>query len=124
MKLSNKYPLQCTHGPRDSSHMTGSGSGTGPLDYESRDPVPDPETLPFKYFFGQLSFYLKKKLKSILAKWLAHILASGATMSGLNPAEGEEIFWCPNMLSLVSFAGMTLSKCAVLWIGTLTGVPV
>ena len=28
------------------------------------------------------------------------------------------------MLSLVSFAGMTLNKCAVLWIGTLTGDPV
>ena len=39
------------------------GSGTGPLDYESRDPVPDTEaeTLPFKYFFDQLSFYLKQK---------------------------------------------------------------
>ena len=31
----------------------------------------------------------------------------------------EETFWCPNMLSLVSFAGS-----AVLWIGTLTGGPV
>ena len=58
MKLSNKYPLQCTLGPRDSPHMIGSGSGTGPLDYESRDLVPDPETLPFKYFFGLVSFYL------------------------------------------------------------------
>ena len=36
----------------------------------------------------------------------------------------EEAFWCPNMLSLVSFAGMTLNKCAVLWIGTLAGGPV
>ena len=42
-------------------------------------------------------------------------------MSGLIPAAGEETFWCPNMLSLVSFAGMTLNKCAVLW---LTGGPV
>ena len=25
------------------------GDGTGPLDYETRDPVPDPETLPYKY---------------------------------------------------------------------------
>ena len=41
-------------------------------------------------------------------------------MSGLIPAAGEETFWCPKMLSLVSFAGMTLNKCAVLWIGTLT----
>ena len=31
----------------------------------------------------------------------------------------EETFWCPNMLSLVSFAGIT-----VLWIGTLNGGPV
>ena len=53
-----------------------------------------------------------------------HILASGARLSGLIPAAGEETFWCPNMLSLVSFAGMTLNKCAVLWIGTLTGGPV
>ena len=45
-------------------------------------------------------------------------------MSGLIPAVGEETFWCPNMLSLVSFAGMTLNKCPVLWIGTLTGGPV
>ena len=37
------------------------------------------------------------------------------------PAAGEETFWCPNMLFLVSFAGMTLNKCAVFWIGTLTG---
>ena len=45
-------------------------------------------------------------------------------MSGLIPEAGEETFWCPNMLSLVSFAGMTLNKCAVLWIWTLTGGPV
>ena len=45
-------------------------------------------------------------------------------MSGLIPAAGEETFWCPNMLSLVLFAGITLNKCAVLWIGTLTGGPV
>ena len=61
MKSSNKYPLKCTPGPQDSPHRIGSGSGTGPLDYEFRDPVPDPETLPFKNFFGQLSFYIKKK---------------------------------------------------------------
>ena len=45
-------------------------------------------------------------------------------MSGLIPAAGEETFWCPKMLSLVSFAGMTLNKCAVLWIGTLAVGPV
>ena len=60
MKLSIKYPLSCTPGPRDSPHRICSGSGTGPLDYESRDPVPDTESLPFKYFFGQLSFYIKR----------------------------------------------------------------
>ena len=52
------------------------------------------------------------------------LLASGARMWDLIPAAGEEAFWCPNMLSLVSFAGMTVNKCAVLWIGTLTGGPV
>ena len=36
---------------------------------------------------------------------------------------GQEKSRCPNMLSLVSFAGMTLNKCAVLRIGTLTGDP-
>ena len=45
-------------------------------------------------------------------------------MSGLIPAAGEETFVCSNMLSLVSFAGMTPNKYAVLWIGTLTGGPV
>ena len=30
-------------------------------------------------------------------------------------------FRCPNMLSLLSFAGITLNKCALLQIGTLTG---
>ena len=39
-------------------------------------------------------------------------------MSGLIHVAGEETFWCPNMLSLVSVAGMTLDKCAVLWMGT------
>ena len=45
-------------------------------------------------------------------------------MSGLIPAAGEETFWCPNMVSYVTFAGMTLNKCAVLWIETLNGGPV
>ena len=42
---------------------------------------------------------------------------------GSIPAAGEEKFRCPNMLSLVSFAGMILNKCAVLRIGTFTGGP-
>ena len=33
-------------------------------------------------------------------------------------------FWCPNTLSLVLFAGMTLDKCIVLRIGMLTGCPI
>ena len=32
-------------------------------------------------------------------------------------AAGEKNFRCPNMFSLVSFAGMTIDKCAVLRIG-------
>ena len=32
---------------------------------------------------------------------------------GSIPTAGEEKFWCPAMLSLVSFAEMTLNKCAV-----------
>ena len=47
-----------------------------------------------------------------------------ARLSGLIPAAGKETFWCPNMLFLVSFAGMTLNKSTVLWIGTLNGGPV
>ena len=50
--------------------------------------------------------------------------ASAARLSGLIPAAGEETIWCPNMLSLVSFAGITLNKCADFWIGTLSGGPV
>ena len=42
---------------------------------------------------------------------------------GSIPAAGEEKFRCPNILSLVLFAGITLNTCAVLWIGTLTGGP-
>ena len=53
--------MYCTPGPRDSPHRIGSGSGTKPLDYESRDPVPDPETLPFKYHS------IFEKTKSIVA---------------------------------------------------------
>ena len=34
-----------TPGPQDSPHRVGSGSGTGPLDFESPGPVPDPKTL-------------------------------------------------------------------------------
>ena len=44
-------------------------------------------------------------------------------VSGSIPARGEKKIRCLNTLSLVSFAGMTLDKCIVLWIGTLTGCP-
>ena len=43
MILSNKYEMKCTTGPQDIPCRIGSGSGTGPLDCESRDPVPDSE---------------------------------------------------------------------------------
>ena len=33
--------IQYTHGPRDSPHRVGSGSSTGPLDFESPGPVLD-----------------------------------------------------------------------------------
>ena len=42
---------------------------------------------------------------------------------GSIPTAGEENFRCPDMLSLVSFAGMTLNKYAVLRIRMLTGGP-
>ena len=41
---------------------------------------------------------------------------------GSIPACGED-FLCPNTLSLVPFAGMTLDKCMALWVGTLNGCP-
>ena len=40
-----------------------------------------------------------------------------------NPRSWQSKYPCPNTLSLVSFAGMTLDKCIVLRIGTLTGCP-
>ena len=42
---------------------------------------------------------------------------------GSIPAAGKERFRCPNMLSLVSFAEISLNKCAVLRIRMLTGGP-
>ena len=50
-------------------------------------------------------------------------LASGARGPRFDPRSRRGKFRCLNTLSLVSFAGMTLNKCAVLWIGTLTGCP-
>ena len=39
------------------------------------------------------------------------------------PATGEEKFRCRNMLSIMTFAGMTLNKCTLLRIRTLTWGP-
>ena len=50
-------------------------------------------------------------------------LASGARGPTPRFDPREEKFQCQNMLSLVSFAGMTLNKCAVLWFRMLTGCP-
>ena len=50
-------------------------------------------------------------------------LASGARGPRFDSRSRREKFRCPNTLSLVSFAGMTLDKCIVLRIGTLTGCP-
>ena len=37
-----------TTGSRDIPHRRGSGSGTGPLEWVARGPVPDPETLRYR----------------------------------------------------------------------------
>ena len=50
-------------------------------------------------------------------------LASGARGPRFDPHSWRGKFWSPNTLSLVSFAGMTLDKCIVLRIWTLTGCP-
>ena len=50
-------------------------------------------------------------------------LASGARGPRFNPRSRRGKFRCPNTLSLVSFAGMTLDECIVLRVGTLTGCP-
>ena len=50
-------------------------------------------------------------------------LAFGARGPRFDPCLPPGKLWCPNTLSLVSFAGMTLVKCIVLQIGTLTGCP-
>ena len=50
-------------------------------------------------------------------------LASGARGPRFDPPSRRGKFRSLNTLSLVSFAGMTLDKCIVLRIGTLTGCP-
>ena len=49
--------------------------------------------------------------------------ASGTIGPRFDPGSQLGKFLCQNMLTLVAFAGMTLDKWAVLWIGTLTGCP-
>ena len=44
---SDSFYSYLNAGPRATPHWVGSASGTGLRDPESRDPVPDPETLPF-----------------------------------------------------------------------------
>ena len=56
----------------------------------------------------------------MIAWWLMHWPLVLEVM-GLIPAAGGEKFQCLNMLSLVSFARMTLDKFAILWIGMLIG---
>ena len=68
------YPINTTTGPRDSPHRIGSESGTGPLDHESWDPVPDPETLQ------------KKKKGKFIALWIG-------SESGTGPLDHES--WDP-----------------------------
>ena len=50
-------------------------------------------------------------------------LASGARGPRFDPRSWRGKFLSPNTLFLVPFAGMTLDKCIVLRIGTLTGCP-
>ena len=58
----------------------------------------------------------------MVAQWLAHRPLVLEVMGSI-PVAVEEKFLCPNMLSVVSFAGMTLNKCGILQIEMLTGVP-
>ena len=54
-----------------------------------------------------------------LARYIIRLVYGDARKGGSSVVT----FWCPDTLSLVSFAGMTLDKCAVFRIGTLTGCP-
>ena len=50
-------------------------------------------------------------------------LASGSRGPRFDPCSRRGKLRCPKMLFMVSFAGMTLDKCIILRIGTLTGCP-
>ena len=76
-----------------------------------------------KYFDGlKPTLMVLGRSGSVVACWLVHWPLELEVMGSI-PAAGEENFRCPNMFSLVSFAGMTLKRCAVLRIGTLTEGP-
>ena len=57
------------------------------------------------------------------AQYCRYQTYSGARGPRFDSRSRREKFRCPNTLSLVSFAGMTLDKCIVLRIRTLTGCP-
>ena len=66
----------------------------------------------------------KKKFSALYrGSSVVSALASGARGPRFDPLSGRGKFRSPNTLSLVSFAGMTLDKCIVPRIGTLTGCP-
>ena len=57
----------------------------------------------------------------MVAQWLAHLPLVLEVPGSITACEEENLV--SETLSLVSFARMTLNKCAVLQIGTLTGCP-
>ena len=57
----------------------------------------------------------RKRGSSMVSRWCKRSQVQSPSWRGK--------FLCPNTLSLVSFAGMTLDKCAILQIGTLTLCP-
>ena len=59
---------------------------------------------------------------SVVARWLAHWPLVPEVMGSI-PVAGEIFFSVTEHALIVSFAGMTQDKCAVLRIGTLTGGP-
>ena len=61
---------------------------------------------------------LRKRCSSVVSA-----LASGARGPRFDPRSRRGKFRSPNTLSLVSFVGMTLDKCIIFRIGTLTGCP-
>ena len=65
---------------------------------------------------------LSSLIGSVVALWLVH-LPLLLEVRGHFPACGKQKFRCPNTFSVVSFTGMTINKCAILRIRTLTGSP-